>query len=67
MKEHQGKFDKIAIIPKPGLDGILWWKLNIISSFAPIVRENPYVTINTDASSSEWKACTENGRTGESI
>ena len=56
LKEHKGNFDKIVIIPKPGLDDILWWKLNIPSSFAPIVR----VTINTDASSFGWGACAEN-------
>ena len=25
LREHKGNFDKIIIIPKPGLDDILWW------------------------------------------
>ena len=62
MKELKCNFDKIIIITKPGLDDILWWKLNIPSSFAP-VREIP-VTVNTDASYFGFGACTENGQTG---
>ena len=64
LKEHERNFHKIVIIPKPDLDDILWWKPTIPLSFAPIVRENPSVTVNTDASSFGWGACTENGRTG---
>ena len=64
LKEHKGNFDKIIIKPNPGLDDILWWKLNFPSSFAPIGRENPSITINTDAASFGWGACTENGWTG---
>ena len=45
------------------LDDIFWWKLNMTLSFAPIVRENTSITINTDASSFGWGACDENGRT----
>ena len=63
-KENKGNFDKIVIVPKPNLDDILWWQLNIPSSFAPIVIGNPSITINIDASSFGWGACTENGRTG---
>ena len=51
-------------MPKPGLDDILWWKLDIPSNFTPIVRENHSITINTDASFFAWRTCTENGRTG---
>ena len=64
LKEHEGNFHKIVIIPKSDLDDILWWKPTIPLSVAPIVRENPSVTVNTDASSFGWGACTENGRTG---
>ena len=64
LKEHKGNFDKPVLIPKPGIDDILWWKLNIPSCFAPIVKENPSVTVNTDVSSFGWGACTGNGRTG---
>ena len=37
---------------------------NYTIKFAPIVRENPSITINTDASSFGFGTCTENGRTG---
>ena len=60
LKEHKGNFDKIVIIQKPGLDHILRWKLNIPSSFAPIVRENSSTTINKDASIFGWGACNKN-------
>ena len=59
-----GNFDKIVIILKPGLDDILCWKVNIPSSFVPIVRENTSLRINADASSFGWGACTEKRRTG---
>ena len=48
LKKHKGNFDKIFIIPKPDLGDILLWKLNIPSSFALALRENPSVTFNTD-------------------
>ena len=64
MKEHKGNFDIIVIIPKPGLDDILLWKLNTPSSFGPATRENTSITVNADGSSFGWRACTGNGRTG---
>ena len=65
LNEHKGNFELIVIIPKLGLDDMLWWGLNILFSVAPIAREkNPSIAINTDASSFGWGACTENGRTG---
>ena len=54
LTENKGNFDKILIIPKPGFDDTLSWKLNIPSCFAPIVRENTFITINTQAFSFGW-------------
>ena len=60
LKEHKGNFYKTVIIQKPGLDHIFWWKLNIPSSFASIVRENSSTRINKDASTFRWGACNKN-------
>ena len=38
-------------VSKEATQNILWWKHNTIGAYAPIVRKNPSVVINTDASS----------------
>ena len=50
----KGHFDKIMHVSKEAIQDILWWKHNIVGAYAPIVRENPSVVINTDASSFGW-------------
>ena len=41
-------------VSKEAIQDILWWKHNIIEAYDPIVRENPSVIKNTDASSFGW-------------
>ena len=52
----KGNFHKIMLVSKEAIQDILWWKHKIIGAYAPIVRENPYVTINTGVSSFGWGA-----------
>ena len=47
-------FDQIMHVSKEAIQDILWWKHNIIEAYDRIVRENPSVIMNTDASSSGW-------------
>ena len=60
----KGNFDKVMHVSKEAIQYILWWKHNIIGVFAPIVRENPSVIINADASSFGWEASLGKNKTG---
>ena len=51
-------------VSKEAIQDILWWKHNIIGAYAPIVRENPSVIINTDVSSFGWGASLGKNKTG---
>ena len=64
LKENKGDFDKLTTIPDSAKEDIIWWKNNILQSFAEITRENPSITINTDASSFGWGAATGSEKTG---
>ena len=52
----KGNFDQIMHVSKEAIQDILWWKHNIIEAYDPIVREDPSVIMNTDASSFGWGA-----------
>lgn len=56
LKINKGKFDKPMTINMAARNDILWWKNNIVDSFSPIIKENPTVTLYTDASSFGWGA-----------
>ena len=43
---------------------INWWVENIMSSYSPIYRDNPSLTITSDASTTGWGACCNGQRTG---
>lgn len=64
LKENKGKFDKFTTIPTSAKQDIIWWKNNVLNSFAPITRKNPSITINTDASLFGWGASTGDEKTG---
>ena len=51
-------------VSKEKAQNILWWKHNIIGIYAPIVRKNPSVVINTDASSFGWGTSLGENKTG---
>ena len=38
------------IVSKESKANIYWWKSNIMDSFAPILRPNPSIVLNADAS-----------------
>ena len=49
VKINKGNFDTLMILSKSKAN-IYWWKSNIMDSFAPILRPNPSIVLNTDAS-----------------
>ena len=52
------------LVSKEAIQDMLWWKHNIIGPYALIVRENPSVIINTDASSFSCEASLGKNKTG---
>ena len=61
---NKGNFDKFMIFSKESKANIYWWKSNIMDSFAPILRPNPSIVLNTDASLAGWVASMEGSKTG---
>ena len=61
---NKGKYDKPITLSSGAEADIRWWRDNIISSWAPIVRVNPEAIITSDACLSGWGATFEEVRTG---
>ena len=61
---RKGKFDKNMTLIAEAREEIHWWRENILDSYSPILRENPSITISTDASSLGWGASCEGRETG---
>ena len=51
------------ILLKESKASICWWKSNIMDSFAPILRPNLSVVLNTDASLAGWGASIAGSKT----
>ena len=50
LKIKKGNFDKFMILSKKCKANIYCWKSSIMNSFAPILRPNPSIVLNTVAS-----------------
>ena len=58
LRESKGKFDCLVSLPEEAKEELVWWRDNIRKSSAPISRNNPDISISTDASSTiGWGAC----------
>ena len=64
LKINKGNFDKFIILSKESKANIYWWKSNIMDSFAPILRPNPSIVLNTDASLAGCSASMAGSNTG---
>ena len=65
LRIHKGNFDKYVKLTDEAMQDIKWWHDGVMSSFAPICRQNTSLTMSTDASLSGWGACLDTGtRTG---
>ena len=56
IKINEGNFYKFVILSKESNPNVYWWKSNIMGSFTPILRPNPYLVLNIDASLEGWRA-----------
>ena len=64
LKLHKGEFKtEIRLTPECRED-LTWWLSNIASSYSPIERKAPRVTVTSDASRTAWGAVTDNEKTG---
>ena len=64
LRYNHGNFNRLTVLCPEAIADITWWKYNIASSHAPIVRDNPSCTLTTDASSTGWGAIFHEQRTG---
>ena len=64
VKINKGNFDTLMILSKESKANIYWWKSNIMDSFAPILRPNPSIVLNTDASLAGWGVSVAESKTG---
>ena len=64
LARRRGKFDKPITLTREAKSEITWWKDNILTSYSPIIRDNPSVIITTDASLLGWGACWDGRETG---
>ena len=64
LAKYKGKYDKIVFFSQIVSPEIIWWRDNVLSSSAPIIRNNPDIVINTDACSYGWGATREGDSTG---
>ena len=60
---NKGNYDKMTL-SSDAIREINWWVENIMSSYRPIYRDNPPLTITSDASTTGWGACCNGQRTG---
>ena len=56
IKINEENFYKFVILSKESNPNVYWWKSNIMGSFTPILRPNPYLVLNIDASLEGWRA-----------
>ena len=64
LKINKGNFDKFMILSNESKANICWWKNNILDSFPIILRPNPSIALNTDASLAGWSASMAGSKTG---
>ena len=64
LKINNEDFDKFMILSKENKPNIYWWKSNIMGSFAPVLRPNPSIVLNTDVSLARWGASMAESKTG---
>ena len=64
LAKYKGKYDKVVFFSQIVSSEIIWWRDNVLSSSAPIVRNNPDIVINTDACCYGWGATREGDSTG---
>ncbi len=60
----RGNFDKPITLSMEAIDEIAWWKDHILSSFSPIIRDNPDIIFSSDASKIGWGASSDSCDTG---
>ena len=66
LKDNKGNFDAITELPKPAREELHWWATNVTQSFNVVSRDEPHLTITTDASHQGWGAHCEGASTGGS-
>ena len=54
LKEAKGQFDAAVSLSKQATEDLQWWLSNIPGSKAPIIRGQPDLVIETDASTLGW-------------
>ena len=65
LKTNKENFDKFMILSKEIKVNVYWWKSNIMDSFALILRPNPSIALNIDASLAGWGASMPGSKAGE--
>ena len=63
LKINKANCDKFKILSKESKANVYWWKNNIMDSFAPILRPNPSIVLNTDASLAGWSTSVTGNKT----
>ena len=61
---QKGKYDRPIALPGGAIKELLWWRDNIMISWAPITRGNPDLVISTDACLTGWGATKDGISTG---
>ena len=61
---NKGRFDAPFSFRKEALEEVMWWRDHIMSSWSLFIRDNPNLTMTSDASMSGWGACSEITQTG---
>ena len=56
LARNRGNYDKFVHFSTSVAEEICWWRDNILDSYAPIIRNNPDLVINTDACNYGWGA-----------
>ena len=56
LKENEKSFHNFIEMSHTSKASITWWRNNILTRLAPILRNNSSILINTDASSYGWGA-----------
>ena len=55
LKCNKGHFDRKMALSPGAKNELKWWVANIQTTFAPIVRGNPSLELQTDASGAGWR------------